>query len=70
MRPEGGSEISTRCEIVVYRAIVKAVMTGHRQKRGIKERHRSQSPQCGLLQTEREQHNQFNHPRGILTPAQ
>ena len=35
MRPEGGSEISTWCEIVVYRAIVKAVLTGHREKRGI-----------------------------------
>ena len=70
MRPEGGgTEISTRCEIVVSRAIVKAVLTGHQDKRH-REGHRSQNSQCGLLQTGREQHNQFNHPGGILISAQ
>ena len=57
MRPEGGgTEISTRCEIVVSRAIVKAVLTGHQDKRH-REGHRSQNSQCELLQTGREQHN-------------
>lgn len=60
MRSEGGSE---------GRAIVKAVLTGRREKRH-RERHRSQSPQSGLLQTGRQRHNQFNDPRDILTSAQ
>ena len=70
MRPEGGgTEISTRCEIVVSRAIVKAVLTGTKT-RGIEKGIDHRTHNVDSCKQEGNSIINSTTPEGILISAQ